>query len=84
VNSDNIFKLRSMCLATPVKVIKLNKNTASVDVVGEEKKVDVSLLTNIKIGDYLYMSRGLAIKKVTRSDAKKVLELIRSWNAKSA
>ena len=69
-----------MCLATPVKVLKLNNNRATVDALGEEKQVDTSLLPNIKIGDYLYFSHGMAIRKVARADAKKVLELVKEWH----
>jgi len=73
-----------MCLATPAKIVKLNGNKAIVDALGKGRQVDISLVSGVKVGDYLYISRGLAIKKVARGDAKKVLELIRSWNAKSA
>ncbi|HEX7456777.1 MAG TPA: HypC/HybG/HupF family hydrogenase formation chaperone [Candidatus Nanoarchaeia archaeon] len=68
-----------MCLATPVKVTKLNKNKAVVDALGKKSRVDTSLLQNVKMGDYLYASRGLAIKKVSRSEAEKVLELVKKW-----
>jgi len=68
-----------MCLATPVKVVTLNKNKAIVDALGKKNQVDTSLLKNVKIGDYLYASRGLAIKKVPRGDAEKVLKLVKSW-----
>ena len=68
-----------MCLATPIKVIKLNRHKAIVDVLGERKEVDVSLLKDVKLGDYLYASSGLAIKKVSRRDAEKVLELVKKW-----
>lgn len=71
-----------MCLATPVKVLKLNQNKATVDAAGKESEVDTSLLKDVKAGDYLYASRGLAIKKVARSDAEKVLELVRNWDEK--
>jgi len=70
-----------MCLATPIKVIKLDKDKAVVDSLGEEKEVNISLLANVKIGDYLYASRGLAIKKVARSDAEEVLRLVRKWQS---
>lgn len=70
---------QAMCLATPVKVLKLNKNKAIVNTLGRKNLVDISLLKNVKVNDYLYASRGLAIKKVSRSDAKKVLELINNW-----
>lgn len=69
-----------MCLATPVKIIKLEKNKASVEALGKKNQVDTSLLQNIKVGDYLYASRGIAIKKVSRSEAEKVLELVKKWN----
>ena len=69
-----------MCLATPVKVLKLAQNKATVDAAGEEAQVDVSLLKGIRVGDYLYASRGLAIRKVARADAKKVLELVKDWH----
>ena len=71
-----------MCLATPVKILKLNQNKAIVDTLGKESEIDVSLLQNVKAGDYLYASNGLAIKKVARSDAEKVLELIKNWDEK--
>lgn len=70
-----------MCLATPVKVLKLNGRKATVETLGEEKEVDTSLLPNIKIGDYLYFSHGIAIRKVKRAEAEKVLELARRWHA---
>ncbi|OGY24054.1 MAG: hypothetical protein A2172_00710 [Candidatus Woykebacteria bacterium RBG_13_40_15] len=69
-----------MCLATPVRVLKLNKTTATVDALGEEKDIDTSLLPNIKVGDYLYFSHGMAIKKVGKADAEKVLKIVKAWN----
>ncbi len=69
-----------MCIATPVRVLQLKQTAATVEALGKKSQVDVSLLKNVKLGDYLYASHGLAIKKVPRPDAKKVLELIKSWN----
>jgi hydrogenase assembly chaperone HypC/HupF len=69
-----------MCIATPVRVLKLKQTKATVEALGKKSQVDVSLLKNVKLGDYLYASNGLAIKKVSRGDAEKVLELVRSWN----
>jgi hydrogenase expression/formation protein HypC len=68
-----------MCLATPVKIIRLQDNKATVDALGKKNQVDTSLLKGVRIGDYLYASQGLAIKKVSRRDAEKVLELVRKW-----
>ena len=69
-----------MCLATPVKVVKLIKNKSSVEALGKKDLVDTSLLRDVKIGDFLYASRGLAIRKVARKDAEKVLELVKEWD----
>ena len=69
-----------MCLATPVKVVKLIKNKATVEALGKKDLVDTSLLQDVKIGDYLYASSGLAIRKVARKDAEKVLELVKEWD----
>jgi hydrogenase assembly chaperone HypC/HupF len=69
-----------MCLATPVKVVKLKNNKATVDALGKKNQVDTSLLPKVKKGDYLYASLGLAIKKVSRSEAEKVSELVRKWH----
>ena len=70
-----------MCLATPVKVLKLENNKAIVDTLGKTSEVDVSLLNGVKIGDYLYSSNGLAIKKVARAQAKEVLKLVKTWHS---
>ena len=68
-----------MCLATPVKVKKLNKDEAVVDALGEEMTVDVSLLKDVKIGDYLFAKGELAIQKVPAEDAEKILKLVRQY-----
>ena len=68
-----------MCLATPLKVIKVNKNTAFTNTLGKQIEINTSLLKNIKKGDFLYATRGIAIKKIPRREAEKVLELIKKW-----
>lgn len=70
-----------MCLATPVKVLKLENNKATVDALGKTSEVNVSLLKNVDVGDYLYASRGLAIKKVARAEAEEVLKLVKTWHS---
>ena len=66
-----------MCLATPVKVKKLSKDKAVVDALGEELTVDVSLLKEVKVGDYLFAKGELAIQKVPAEEAEKILELVK-------
>ncbi len=66
-----------MCLATPVKVTKLEGDKATVDALGEEMTVDTSLLKGVKVGDYLLAKGELAIQKIPVEDAEKILELVR-------
>jgi len=66
-----------VCLATPVKVIKLKKDKATVDALGEKLEVDISLLKGVKVGDYLLAKGELAIQKLPRQEAEKILQLTR-------
>jgi len=65
-----------MCLATPVKVTKLEKDKATVDAFGEKLEVDISLLKGVKLGDYLLAKGELAIQKLSSQEAEKILRLV--------
>ncbi|OVE73362.1 hydrogenase assembly protein HupF [bacterium B13(2017)] len=66
-----------MCLAVPAKIISLELNEALVDMDGVNAKVDVSIIEEPKIGDYVLIHSGIAIQKYDEDEAKKTLELIR-------
>lgn len=65
-----------MCLAMPSKVIEIKGKTAIVQVGSHRHQVDLSLVKNVKIGDYLLIHDGLALNKIPKSDAKKILAMI--------
>jgi len=65
-----------MCLATPSKVIKIEKDWATVQADNHQHKASLSLLKNVKIGDYLLIHDHLAINKVPKTEAKKILKII--------
>lgn len=77
---DAHLRFAQMCLATPVKVIKLNKDKAVVDALSEELEVDVSLLKGVKVGDYLLAKGELAIQKLGAEEAEKILRLVAECN----
>ncbi|MBU2578637.1 HypC/HybG/HupF family hydrogenase formation chaperone [Patescibacteria group bacterium] len=52
-----------MCLATPGKIIKTNKEKAIVDFNGIQKEINISLV-KIKVGDYVMVHAGFAIEKI--------------------
>jgi len=69
-----------MCLAIPSKVIKINKRKAFVQSGNHQHQVDLSLLKNIKVGDYLLVHGDLAINKVAKADAEKIIKMINEPN----
>ncbi len=65
-----------MCLATPSKVIKIEKDWATVQSDDHQHKINLSLVKNVKIGDYLLIHDNLAINKVPKTEAKKILKIV--------
>jgi hydrogenase expression/formation protein HypC len=71
-----------MCLAIPAKVTALNGHTATVEAEGMVTAADVSVLSDVKIGDYVMVHAGLAIQKYDEEEALANLALIRELYAK--
>lgn len=65
-----------MCLAIPARVIKIKKNIAEVEIGGVQKKVDIRLLNNVCLGDYLLIHAGFGISKINKKEAKESLKLL--------
>lgn len=65
-----------MCLATPTKVIKIEDDWAIVQSGDHQHRVNLSLLKDVKINDYLLIHDQLAINKVPKNEAKQILKLI--------
>jgi hydrogenase expression/formation protein HypC len=58
-----------MCLAIPAKVNKINKNIAEIESLGVTKKVDITLIPDVKIGDYVIVHAGFAIQIIDKEEA---------------
>jgi hydrogenase expression/formation protein HypC len=71
-----------MCLAIPGKVIKINKTKAIVDFGNHRHEVDISLANKVSVGDYLICHGDLAINKLGKKEAKKILKLSKELNKK--
>lgn len=61
-----------MCLAVPAKIVELNGSSATISVDGALREVDVSLVEDLHLGDYVLIHAGFAIHKW---DADEVAEL---------
>jgi len=53
----------------------LEKDKAIVDFAGKKQKVDTQLV-KVKVGDYVIVSNGFAIKKVEPKEAQEILKII--------
>ena len=66
-----------MCLAIPMKIIKINGNEGAVEVEGVQYTANLQLLDSVKEGDYVLVHAGFAIEKVDEKHATETLELLR-------
>lgn len=65
-----------MCLATPSKIIEIKDGKAVVGSGDHTHTVDLSLIKEPKIGEYLLIHGDMAINKVPEEEAKKILSMI--------
>lgn len=64
-----------MCLAVPAKVISINQSTARIDMQGNRSEVDISMVPEVKPGDYVIVHAGLAIQRYDEEEALATLKL---------
>jgi len=62
-----------MCLTSPQKIIKIDGNLA---IVAGDKKIDISPFPDAKTGDWILSHAGLAIKKISESEAQTVNKIL--------
>ena len=69
-----------MCLAVPARIVGLQDSTATISVEGALREVDVSLIDEPRLGDYVLVHAGFAIHKWDKSEVEE-LEAIRGATA---
>ncbi|MBC8527325.1 MAG: HypC/HybG/HupF family hydrogenase formation chaperone [Candidatus Cloacimonetes bacterium] len=72
-----------MCLAVPYKVISKKGNKAIADVFGVKKEIDIRILDDVNINDYILVHAGFAIQKMNQKEAKITLKLLSELCEKS-
>jgi len=65
-----------MCLATPVKLIKINDDRGTVENNGQSYSVKLDLIDNPCVGDWLLCHADLAVNRLSESEAQAVLALV--------
>ena len=61
-----------MCLAVPAWIVELEKSRATISVDGALREVDVSLIEDARLGDYVLIHAGFAIHKWDRAEVEEL------------
>ena len=70
-----------MCLAIPVCVDELlDDGGAMADIGGVRKRIDVSLVDDLAVGDYVILHVGFALKKLDKDEAERTLAMFAEIN----
>lgn len=65
-----------MCLAIPVRVESLiDEERALADIGGLKKEINVALLEEVAVGDYVILHVGYALNRIDPEEAERTLEL---------
>ena len=68
-----------MCVAVPAKIVKINDKNAEINSMGVIKIIDISLVPEVKPGDFVIVHAGFAIQIVDKDEAQKILELFDTY-----
>lgn len=64
-----------MCVAVPGRVVQLGDGRAVVDVGGAKREVSTVLLPDVKQGEYVLVSLGMAVERLTEEEARTLQDL---------
>ena len=65
-----------MCLAIPMKILKIEGDKAIVSSSGVQRSIGISFMKNVKPGDYVIVHAGFAIEKLDPAKAEETLKLL--------
>lgn len=65
-----------MCLAVPLEIKEIKGSKAIVGNKNHSHEIDINLIKNPKIGDYILVHGELAINKLPKEEAEKILNLM--------
>jgi hydrogenase expression/formation protein HypC len=64
-----------MCLAVPVKVLKIEGLKALVELGGLTRQASLMLVPDTEVGDYVLLHAGFAIQRLDEGDAEETIRL---------
>ena len=66
-----------MCLAIPSMIVKIEDEMATIDVEGVQRKASLLLVEDARVGDYVIVHAGFAIRKLDEEAARESLKYLR-------
>lgn len=66
-----------MCLGVPAKVLEIRGEKALVDFGGVTREAYITLLDDVKVGDYVMIHTGYAIEKIRPEEAEETLKILK-------
>ena len=66
-----------MCLSVPAQVIKIDGLMADVSIGGAIFKAGLHMVDDVRVGDYILLHAGFAIRKISETEALETLNLLK-------
>ncbi|MEW6671609.1 MAG: HypC/HybG/HupF family hydrogenase formation chaperone [Thermodesulfobacteriota bacterium] len=70
-----------MCLAVPSKIVKIENQLGVIDVEGVTRETNLVLIEDARVGDYVIVHAGFAIRKIDEAEALESLKILREGAA---
>ena len=67
-----------MCLNIPGKVVEISQNRFVIDYGSEKRTVNINLVEDLKLSDWVLVSNKIIVTKVDEDCARKFLEMIKN------
>ena len=65
-----------MCLAIPMKIIEIHGDTAVVAIGKLRQRINIAMVSAVKVGDYVLAHAGFAIEKIDEQSARETLTIL--------
>ncbi len=66
-----------MCVAVPAEIMSIHGSEAEVNLEGVHRRVSIYLTPEARVGDYVLLHAGFAIRVVDEQEAKETIALLR-------
>jgi len=69
-----------MCLAIPLKILEKRGDKVIVGDENHNHKANLSLVKDVKVGDYVLVHGDMVLNKVEKSEALRIIKMVENLN----